>query len=550
MVGHLQTEIVSHDDMTSPVSTSARGTNSPQHDPSEQATPLLRMRSITKRFPGTLALDGVDLDVQAGTIHGLLGENGAGKSTLLKVLAGDHPPSSGTIELNGRVVDVTDPAHAHALGIGIVYQELSLLPNLSVAHNISLGAEPMQGLVIDEQRIRQIARETLARIGVLGIEPERLVASLSLAERQLVEVAKVLTLKRAAVLVFDEPTAALNHHDVKRLFSIMRSLRDAGVGIIFVSHRYGEVLDICDVATVLRNGRVVDTITTSEATLGRLVELTLGQEADVTFDRSWRTDPNGAVLLSVRSLDVGLRVKDVDLDVRKGEIVGICGLLGSGQNELARAICGDEPDVTGQVHLMGHDGIPATSRQAVTIGAGLVTENRQDEGLFPSLSVMHNVSISSLGRILWGSALRLVRGPRERELVRLAADRTGIAHAVLPRPVLTLSGGNQQKSILARWLMRGCSLLVCIEPTRGVDVGAKAEIYRELEDLARDGAGILIVSTDIPEVQGICDRVLVMVRGRIHEELDPRMASEQDLLLAMQGGSAGDREGLISEATV
>ncbi|CAN5523373.1 sugar ABC transporter ATP-binding protein [soil metagenome] len=516
--------------------------------PPASGAPILRMRSISKRFPGTLALDDVDLEVRAGTIHGLLGENGAGKSTLLKILAGDQPQSSGSIELSGREVHIADPAHAHELGIGIVYQELSLLPNLSVAHNLSLGQEPTNGLAIDEEVVRRTAVEALARIGVRAIRPERLVGSLSLAERQLVEIAKVLTLQRARILIFDEPTAALNHHDVERLFAIMRGLRAEGVALIFVSHRYREVLEICDLATVLRNGRVVATVTGGEATLERLVELTLGQRAETTFDRSWHTDGTGELVLDVRGLSVAARVSEVDLQVRRGEIVGVCGLLGSGQNELSRAICGDATDVDGDVRLVGQDGVPATPRDAVRAGAGLITENRQDEGLFPSLSVMRNISVSSVARLVWSGALRLVRPSVERTLVRSAADRTGIAPGVLQRPVMTLSGGNQQKSILARWLMRGCSLLVCLEPTRGVDVGAKAEIYRELEGLARDGTGILVASTDLPDVLGICDRILVMFRGRIEAQLDPRTASEQDLLLAMQGGLAGEHEGLISES--
>jgi ABC-type sugar transport system ATPase subunit len=505
------------------------------------------MRGITKRFPGTLALDEVDLDVEAGTIHGLLGENGAGKSTLLKILAGDHPPTAGTIELAGEPVEIAGPAHAHELGIGIVYQELSLLPNLSVAHNLSLGAEPTRGLAIDEEAVTSRALEALERIGIGTIRPDRTVGSLSLAERQLVEIAKVLTIRRARILVFDEPTAALNHHDVERLFTIMRSLRDAGVALIFVSHRYREVLEICDVATVLRNGRVVASVAQGEASLERLVELTLGQRAEATFDRTWRSDGSGETVLAVRGLSAGGRVREVDLEVRRGEIVGVCGLLGSGQNELARAICGDADDAAGEVRLAGRARLPGTPRDAVAAGAGLITENRQDEGLFPSLSVLRNISVASLARILWSRAVRLVRDPLERELVGSAAERTGISPRVLSRPVMTLSGGNQQKSILARWLARGCDLLVCIEPTRGVDVGAKAEIYRELESLAQDGTGILIVSTDLPEVLGICDRVLVMFQGRLAAELDPRTANEQDLLLAMQGGMAGEHEGLISE---
>jgi ABC-type sugar transport system ATPase subunit len=291
---------------------------------------------------------------------------------------------------------------------------------------------------------------------------------------------------------------------------------------------------------------VVATVTRGEASLERLVELTLGQRAEATFDRTWRTDGQGATVVSVRELHVSTRVRGVDVDVRRGEIVGVCGLLGSGQNEVARAIAGDALDVSGEVRLAGLERTPASPRQAVRAGAGLITENRQDEGVFPSHSVLRNISVASLARIVWSGGVRLIRGSVERRLVGSAADRTGVSSRVLARPVMTLSGGNQQKSILARWLMRECALLVCIEPTRGVDVGAKAEIYRELEGLAQDGTGILVVSTDLPEVLGICDRILVMFRGRVEAILDPRQATEQDLLLAMQGGVTGEREGLIA----
>ena len=390
----------------------------------------------------------------------------------------------------------------------------------------------------------------LARIGVASIRPDRLVASLSLAERQLVEIARVLTLQHPRVLIFDEPTAALNHHDVARLFGIMRGLRDQGVALIFVSHRYREVLEICDGSTVLRNGRVVETVGRGDATLERLIELTLGQRAEATFDRGWRSDGTGEQVLTVRGLRVGARVRGVDMEVRRGEIVGVCGLLGAGQNELARALCGDAPEVAGEVRLAGREQAIRNPRAAAQAGAALITENRQEEGLFPSLSVQRNVSAASAARIIWSPIIRLVRSSRERRLVAQAAARTGIASYVLPRPVRVLSGGNQQKSILARWLMRGCSLLVCIEPTRGVDVGAKAEIYRQLEGLARDGTAILVVSTDLPEVLGISDRILVMYRGLVVAQLDPATTSEQDLLLAMQGGASGEVEGLLEQVAV
>ena len=506
------------------------------------------MRGITKRFPGTLALDRVDLEVAGGEIHGLLGENGAGKSTLLKILAGDYRASEGTIEVGGEVVDIASPRAAREHGIGIVYQELSLLPNLTVAENISLAAEPSRLGRIESRRVSARAREALEAIGV-SVDPARKVSELSLAERQLVEIARVLTIRRPRVIVFDEPTAALNHHDVLRLFAIMARLRDEGVAVIFVSHRYREVLEICDASTVLRNGHLVGRVERGEASLERLVELTLGQRSETAFARSWRSEPR-EVVLSARGLSVGSRIRDVDLHVRRGEIVSLCGLLGMGQTEIARALVGDGRDVEGTVAIGDAVGIPRSPRQGVRAGAGLIPEDRQAEGLFPDMSVRANVSIASLGRIVVSPLLRLISWRRERRLVREVGDRTGIGSRVLGRAVRTLSGGNQQKSLLARWLLRRCDLLVCIEPTRGVDVGAKIEIYRRLEDLARSGAGVVIVSSDLPEVLGLSDRVLVVYRGTIAAELDPRASSEQELLLAMQGGLDGERTGLLEREVV
>ena len=514
----------------------------------EAAPPLVRLSKMTKRFPGTLALDGIDLVVERGTIHGLVGENGAGKSTLLKILAGDYKPTSGRIEIDGEEVDVATPRRAHELGIGIVYQELSLLTNLSVAHNISLGNEPTNGLAVDERRLTETAREVLARMGVRTVDPSQKIGKIPLAERQLVEIAKVLTLRRPRVLIFDEPTAALGHADVDRLFRIMAGLRDEGVGIIFVSHRYREVLRICDRATVLRNGKVVGEVARGDTSVEHLVELTLGQKAATAFHREWHAEANSEPLLDLRDVHVGSRVRGVDLTIRRGEIVTVSGLLGSGQDRLARAVAGDVPDVTGTFVVKGHETIPGSPRAALRLGIALITENRQEEGLFPDMPVRANISISSLGRVVLGRLLRIIDRRKEHRLTRAVAQSTGIAPALLGRRIRVLSGGNQQKSLLARWLMRRADLLVLVEPTRGVDVGAKLEIYRELEELARRGAGILVVATDIPEAMALSDRIAVLYQGRLAALLDPREASEQDVMLAIQGGSA-EHAGRLPEPT-
>ncbi|MBV9359386.1 MAG: sugar ABC transporter ATP-binding protein, partial [Chloroflexi bacterium] len=290
--------------------------------------------------------------------------------------------------------------------------------------------------------------------------------------------------------------------------------------------------------TVLRNGRVVGDLQRGDASLERLVELTLGRRAEAAFQRQWRAPASGEPLLEARDLRVGRRVSGVELTVRRGEIVGLCGLLGSGQNEVARAICGDEPDVAGSMRWQGQpeEALPTSPRHPLARGAGLITENRQDEGLFPDMLVRFNMSIAALPRMLWSRLVRVVRGGREHSLTEDAARRVGVAPTALTRRVRVLSGGNQQKTILARWLLRRCDILVCIEPTRGVDVGAKLEIYRQLESLAQTGAGVVVVSTELPEIMSLADRIVVLYHGRHIATLDPRTSREQDLLVAMQGG--------------
>jgi ribose transport system ATP-binding protein len=499
------------------------------------APPVLQMLGISKRFPGTEALHEVDLEIERPLIHGLVGQNGAGKSTLLKILAGEYGPSEGEVRINGEEVDIANPRRAHDLGIGIVYQEFSLLPNLSVAHNVSLGQEPMNGLRIDERALFAQAREALARIGAEAIPAESKVADLPLSERQLVEIAKVLILRRPRILIFDEPTAALGQTDVSRLFRIMRGLRDEGVTVIFVSHRYREVLEVCEAITVLRNGRVVERLDRGDATLERLVDLTLGQKAETVFSREHHGAHSDEVVLEAKELTVGSKVKGVDLRIRRGEIVGVCGLLGSGQNELARALGGDAADVDGSLSVGGKEVKLRSPRQALRLGIALISESRQEEGLFLDMRVAGNISIASLQKILSARALPVMSRRKERRLTREAAGAVGIPSPSVARLVRVLSGGNQQKALLGRWLMRRCDLLVMIEPTRGVDVGAKLEIYRQVERIAQEGTAVVVVSTDVPEVMGLADRLITLYEGRVTAEFDPRVATEQRISLAMQG---------------
>ena len=510
--------------------------------------PRLSMRGITKRFGGTVALSEVDFDVLTGEIHGLVGQNGAGKSTLMKIVAGDYRPDNGRIFLDGREVEIRDPRRGLDLGVGIVYQELSLLSNLTVAENISLGREETSLALVGRDAEMRLAGKALALLGIDHITPSVRVNRLTVAEQQLVEIAKVLSLG-PRILVLDEPTAALSLQDTRRLFTALRHLCASGVGVVFVSHRYGEVLEICDRCTVLRNGKVVAREESSALNLERLVALTLGEEAKRTHQvgprlRSGGTStaaPPGSVpLLSVEHLGVGRTVVDISFQVGAGEVVGLCGLLGSGQSEVARALYGDAEDVRGTVALDGKRFRPSSPRAAARRGIAFVTENRRDEGIFPDQPVVPNVTAASLHQSWLNRYIPLLNPRRERARAGGVLEQVSVARALEPRNMRLLSGGNQQKVVVARWLLKGARLLVCNEPTRGVDVGARLDIYDALRALAERGVGIVVVTPDIEEALSLCDRVVVCFAGRVSAEIDAADATEESLFLAMQGFRPGE----------
>jgi ribose transport system ATP-binding protein len=494
------------------------------------------MKGITKRFPGTLALDHVDLTVRRGEIHALVGQNGAGKSTLVKILAGDYHATAGSIEIDGQLVDIHNTREARRLGIGIVYQELSLLPNLTVAENIALGHEPVRGFVIDQRSTLRRAREALARMSIEHIDMSAKVGTLALPERQLVEIAKVLSLD-PRILILDEPTAPLTQTEADRLFSILSALKQHGLGIIYITHRFKEILSLCDRGTVLREGRVVGVFETKDITLDHLVDLTLGRKAETFFRRSlaplsvFGEEP----LLVVKNLAVGHRVHRVSFTVHRGEIVGICGLLGAGQSELGRALFGDRKDTEGTIELKGRPIEINSPHQARQLGIGFLSDSRREEGIFPDLLTEENIGIASLATFILTGLLPFLRKRALRRRIVQIAKQTNVAVSALSRPVRLLSGGNQQKALLARWLMRDADILVLLEPTRGVDVGTKQEVYKQLDALAREGKGIVVVSTDIPEILGISDKILVMHHGSIAATMNRAEATEEKVVRAMQG---------------
>lgn len=497
-----------------------------------ETPPLLAMRGIGKSFPGLIALDQVDFTVGAGEIHALIGQNGAGKSTLMKVLAGVYPVESGRIRIDGAPVHFSSPRDAMRAGIGIVYQDLSLVPALSVADNILLGREPGGGVQIDQRAIQAQAAEILARLGVGEIDPRARVSSLPLAQQQLVEIAKVLSYA-PRILVMDEPTAALAEEETALLLNSLRGLRERGIGIIYISHRFKEILALCDRATVLRNGRVVAVESLADASEDRLIELTLGGAVEAVFQRSKQPPQSGEIVLEVRDLKVGRAVRGVSFALRRGEIVGMTGLLGAGQNEVARALFGILPEVSGVILRDGQPVMIHSPAAAIRHGIGLLTEQRKTEGLIPARSIRENISLPSLAR--FRRALGFVDVSSEKRASAEMMSALNVKANSSATKVNTLSGGNQQKVILGRWLLRDPEILIFISPTQGIDVGAKAEIYAQLDDLAAGGKTILVVSEDHLEVLYLADRILVMHGGRLATVFMRGEADEERLLSAIQG---------------
>jgi ABC-type sugar transport system ATPase subunit len=503
--------------------------------PAGEERPILEMVGVTKRFPGVLALDKVNFSVRRGEIHSLIGQNGAGKSTLMHVLSGIYPANEGQIFIDGQPVTITHPREALRLGIGTVYQELSLLPRLSVADNIFLGREPGNGFIINEAAVLKRAAEVLAQLGVKNVDVKARVGELPLAQQQLVEIAKVLS-HQPRILVLDEPTASLAEEETVHLFDILKGLKAHGIAIIFISHRFKEIIQHCDRGTILRNGKLVKTVELSGVTENELAEIMIGQQVESFFRHDGQGEPKaGDQVLEVSHLSVGQKVKDVSFALRRGEILGITGLLGAGQNELVRALFGIQENVTGTIRRNGQALAIRSPSDAIQHGICLLTENRKVEGLVLDMSVKENVTLPSLS--MFRRAPVFIDNAGEERATDGFVRRLNIIVRSVRSKVRTLSGGNQQKTILARWLLRNLDILVFIEPTRGIDVGAKADIYQYLDRLAKEGKSIVVVSPELLEILGVSDRILVMYNGRLTNVFDKGTADEESLLSAVQGGS-------------
>ena len=492
---------------------------------------LLEAERIEKSFPGVQALAGVDLAVDPGEVHARLGENGAGKSTLMKVLAGSVKPDAGILRLDGREIPPGEAEANRDRGIGIVYQELSLVPQLSVAENVMMGRWPRTRLgLVDKRRLVPEANRHLARVG-LRVDPRRPARALGMAARQLVEVAKALSTD-VRVLLLDEPTSALSDRETSRLFTIIRELKGEGVALIYVSHRLREILELADRITVLRDGARVDTLDAAGVSEGQLAQMMVGQKARADGSIRARTPAIGAkVVLSVKGLARPPRLRATDLELREGEVVGVFGLVGAGRTRLARTLFGLEPPTEGMVELDGHPVRLDSPAAAIEAGLGYVGEDRT-AGLVPRMSVAANITLASLEEV--------VRGPvvdfrAERELAQRYVDELAIRASSLDQRVETLSGGNQQKVVLARWTCSRARVLILDDPTRGIDVGAKEEVFRLVNELSERGVATLYLTSEIREARRLAHRVLVMSDGRVVSEVSPD--AEEDEIMAAAGGA-------------
>ena len=516
----------------------AESTTNADPQASAQQQPLLEVRNITKRFPGVLALDDVSLPFMPGEVHAVVGENGAGKSTLMKIMSGAYIPDSGEIYLDGEKVSFAHPVEAQSKGISIIYQEFNLLPERTVAHNIFLGREPARLGVVDTARMNQQAREVLKEIGVEKmISPTAVVNSLSVAEQQLVEIAKAISFN-AKVLIMDEPTAALTYTEVKLLDDLVKRLKARGMAVIFISHRLIEVFDIAEKITVLKDGKFVKTVNKADVKPADVVFLMVGRALDHYFPPLGQKEDLGDVVLRVQGGSNEL-LKDVSFELRKGEVLGVAGLQGSGRTELAQALFGVMPFKTGTVELRGKAIALKNPNAAIKNKLGFVTEDRKSEGIIPRQPIRDNMlltvrSIGNMVGVIYNDGIH-----KSRQLVPTLGKQVDIRTDSYDREAQDLSGGNQQKVVLAKWLASDADLFIFDEPTRGIDVESKASIHDMIRDLTKRGVAVLMISSELPEIVGMSDRILVMCDKRVAGEL-PAQSSEQQIMLMATGHTNGE----------
>ncbi|WP_122642638.1 sugar ABC transporter ATP-binding protein [Luxibacter massiliensis] len=485
---------------------------------------ILQMSGITKRFPGVLALDHVSLRVKQGEVHALLGENGAGKSTLMKILAGAYVKDEGDIEIFSNRTELGNPKAAENLGISIIYQELNLIPTLTVAENIFLGRYHMDNPIkIDWKKVYREADALLKELGV-DIRSTDFIRDLGIAQQQMVEVAKALSM-HAKIIIMDEPTAPLTERETRKLFRTVEKLKAGGVAIIYISHRLEEVMAICDRATVMRDGCTIQELDVAQTTMDEIIRLMVGRELKDKYPRIQKKI--GEELFRVENLCAGSRVQNISFSIKEGEVLCVGGLVGAGRTEMVRAIFGLDARTDGKIYIGQKECIIRNPKEAIRAGIGYVTEDRKEEGLVLKLGVGENVTLAALDKFRRGLHLNL---GKERETVKKYINKLNIKTPSLWQRAENLSGGNQQKVVLAKWLLSDCKVLILDEPTRGIDVGAKIEVYNLINALAKEGKAVLVITSEIPELLGICDRVMVMARGRLSGTLGREEASQESVM--------------------
>ena len=492
---------------------------------------FLLMQHITKRFPGVLALDDVSLSVRKGEVHALLGENGAGKSTLMKILSGAYQKDEGDILIEGQPVQIRSSSDAKALGISIIYQELNLIEQLTVAENIFMGDPIMRNpAMVNWQAMTRKAQDLLDELGI-DINARSLIRNLGVAHKQMVEVAKALSIQ-SRILIMDEPTAPLTSREIDTLFATIRMLKARGVSIIYISHRLEEVKDICDRATIMRDGRNVAVVEVADTSIDEIIRYMVGRKLEEKFPKIHI--PLGEELFRVENISAGKLVRDVSFSVKSGEILGIAGLVGAGRTETARAIFGMDKKLSGQVYVAGKPVTIERPLDAIRAGIGFVTEDRKEEGLVLTMNVGNNITLATLKEFMSMGKLNL---SRERGMVKEYIGKLNIktpSHLQIAR---NLSGGNQQKVVLAKWLLSKSRVFIFDEPTRGIDVGAKIEVYNIINELISSGAAVIMISSELPEIMGMSDRVAVMHQGRITGILpNDNTLTQETILLYATGG--------------
>lgn len=490
----------------------------------ENAQFRLEMKNISKQFGGIRALDSVSVQVRPGEIHALIGENGAGKSTLIKVLSGAYTRDNGMICIDGSQVNITSPLDAKNLGIAVIYQEFMLAPDLTVAENIYIDKLAGKGKLINWKKLKQDAKERLEELGFGNISTMEKVGRLSVAHQQIVEICKCLT-RNAKILILDEPTAVLTVTEIEKLFSLIRLLKKKGVSIIFVSHHMNEIFELCDSFTVLKDGRYVNSGMVKDVTTNDLIHMMIGRELTQMFPK--RNAQIGEVVLKVDNLKAENKVDNVSFEVRSGEVLGFSGLVGSGRTETMRVIFGVDKKTSGKITFMGEEIQPREPRDAVQKGLGYLSENRKSLGLLVNQSIRMNTTLASLDKVTKNGFLR---HKYEKEYVKNLLSQMSTKYGNMDDKVNSLSGGNQQKISFAKWISADCKCIVFDEPTRGVDVGAKVEIYELINRLAEQGVAVIIISSEMTEIIGMCDRTVVMARGRITGEIGKEYLNEDTII--------------------